>query len=590
MSFFGGPVNQARKPFSEILPDGRKRLTRWIKPTTTGTLPVELGGSGYTAGTVDPWPSGETPTGWDGLRLTYIQMDDDAKGFPQDLADHHPLIRLIYEQIDSTAETQVGDPDITFDQDGNINVEFNYVQFSAGTAVDLVVGTQTAPSPYTAAILKEQIATDDGTLRRIKRIYNGDRTLSDVQNLRFGGKVIVRTIVAIGTIPPTPSGFTLVGPGVLHPDGREIYTYEFAAAAGSGGVPGTSGQISIEYRNSQGGTVNFNPASPASANGITQATITYVTPLSVTTNPISTPSGFVLVGIEQKDDTGYKMWVGHYERGDGMVVDEALIQIKDALVIYHRVEYDAAPATPSATIGGTVTLFDTNVSQGDGWVRYDYRWAEGDGQSSITTQGQSDGALDYNVVTLTAAAATPSYPGSGTGYLISLNQEPRNGYFQNTAVYRKPPATQTFKKNHGFYMPGVAYFNIGPDEFIQQPPVNMTLLASYEVSYDVTQISDVPFTVEAWGYVTGYFKPTDGGIKTLGEGLGGYLAQASGVNSSTAATFNSIPCDEYDVQLISSIPSTFPGGTLVIDTDNDPYLVDTSGVVVFRRTKVSYAF
>ena len=48
--------------------------------------------------------------------------------------------------------------------------------------------------------------------------------------------------------------------------------------------------------------------------------------------------------------------------------------------------------------------------------------------------------------TRTPAASTPAYPGSGTGYLISLNQEPRNGYFQNTAVYRKPPATQTFKK------------------------------------------------------------------------------------------------------------------------------------------------
>jgi len=83
MSYFGAPTAQARKPFAEILPDGRKRLTRWIRVTTTGTIPIELGGTGFTVNTLDPWPTAETPTGWTALRLTYIQMDDDARGFPQ---------------------------------------------------------------------------------------------------------------------------------------------------------------------------------------------------------------------------------------------------------------------------------------------------------------------------------------------------------------------------------------------------------------------------------------------------------------------------------------------------------------------------
>ena len=111
--------------------------------------------------------------------------------------DEPPVLYRRYLQLDELNETLDGQPSITYDEDGNINVEFNYVQLSSGTAVNEVVGIQTAPAPYSAAILKEQIVTNDGTLRRIKRIYNGNRTLSDLQQLRFGGKVIVRTIVAI---------------------------------------------------------------------------------------------------------------------------------------------------------------------------------------------------------------------------------------------------------------------------------------------------------------------------------------------------------------------------------------------------------
>src|SRR5690554_2314207 len=131
MSYFGSPVSQARKPFAEILPDGRKRLTRWVRATTTGTIPVELGGMGYTVASADPWPTAETPAGWTGLLLTYIQMDDDARGFPQGTQDHQPLIRLIYEEISPTAETQVGEPTIVVNQYSYKEVTYEWVQFSS---------------------------------------------------------------------------------------------------------------------------------------------------------------------------------------------------------------------------------------------------------------------------------------------------------------------------------------------------------------------------------------------------------------------------------------------------------------------------
>lgn len=526
---------------------------------------------------------------YEGCRLTHQNVTGQT-GNPNKSPNDPPafLIR-IFEEIDESAETMVGEPSVTFDEDGNINVEFNYIQFSSAPAVDLIVGTQTAPAPYASAILKSQIDTNDGTLRTIKRIYNGDRTLSDVSELRFGGKVIVRTIVAIGQIPPTPSGFTLVGPGVLHPDGREIYTYQFAASAG-GGSPGTSGQISIDYTNSEGGTVSFNPASPNTALGITRATIRYVTPLSVTTNPIPTPSGFVLVGIEQTDDTGYRMWVGHYERADGLVINEKTISETGALVVYHRVAYGTAPTAPAATIGGTVTLFQDDTSQQDGYVRYERRWAEANGQSDYTVEGQSDGAVIYTVVTFSAAPAIPAYPGTGTAYNTRLQQKTNAGYVTNIAVWHKIPATQTFRKKINFTKPGSAVIGGSPIQLVYNEPVTMSLLAEIEVSYDESQITDAPFTVEAYATLYFTYTPTDTGITVSGtKALGGYLAGASG-DSGTNSAFNGILCDSWSYQLGSSTPSSFSLDEKVLDVDNDPYLTDIDGTVVFRRTKVSYDF
>lgn len=582
MSFLGWTPAQAKKPLADVLPDGRKRLTRYFQVTTTGEIPPWLD---YAPGTADYWT--DAPTGWTGLLLTYKKFEDDLA---QKGADTRPILTLIFEQIAASGETQVGDPDITYDQYNNKIVTIRWVQFSSTTATPETVGTSTAPSPNATAVLKEEVATDDGTLRQITRVYTTGGTMSDVQELRFGGKVITRTIVSLNEIPATPSGYTLVGPGVVYVRGLPLYTYQFAAAAGSGGVPGTGGIISYEYFNAQGAAVDFNPALPNTANGSTRAIIRYVSTPAVTSNPITTPTGFVLVGIERSEDTGYVLWTGTYYRGDGLIIDEKTIVAASALVVYHRVEYGAAPATPSSTIGGTVTLFENSVRNETGYAVYDYRWAEGDGQSSITTEGQPDGALDYTVTTFTAGSTTPAYPGSGTAYLIRLTNVAENAYVRNVAIYRKPPATLTLNKKINFTKPGSAVIGGSPVQLVFTSPVTMDILAEVEVSYDVTQISDVPFTVESYATYYETYTPTDTGIEVAKtQALGGYLAGASG-DSGTNSVFNGILCDSWEYQLGSSTPSSFSAAVHVLDVDNDPYLTATDGTVVYRRTKVSYDF
>jgi hypothetical protein len=508
----------------EVLPDFRLRVTERLdaqyqlyKDAATFIAEVRL-----------PW--GTENEKFPGCRLIGQPSSGQIENAYDNPNDPPPVLLRVYEQIDESEETMVGEPSVTFDQDGNLNVEFNYIQFSTGTPVDLVVGTQAAPAPYATAILKEQIATDDGTLRTIKRIYNGDRTLSDVSELRFGGKVIVRTIVAIGTIPPTPAGFTLIGPGVLHPDGRQIFTYQFSAAAGSGGTPGTSGVISQGFTNNQGGDVAFNPASPTSATGEVICTTTAVSPQATTSNPITQPVGFVLWSVEVEDDAGFRRWV-----------------------------------TKASFGGGLATSKDTDGAR-DGSITY------------TVTQNDDDGTL------------VPAYPGAGTAYNTKLTHARDNGFFRNTAIWVKPPATVTLKQTTQFEKPGSAVFTGSPPQLVITAPATLTILADMEVSYDVTQITDTPFTVSQPATFYEAYTPTDTGISvTSTQALGRYLAGASGI-SGTNSVYNGILCDTWSATLGSSTPSSFSLDLKVLKTDNEIYLTDVSGTVVYRRTKISYDF
>src|SRR6478736_3763456 len=120
MSFLGGPPEQAKKPFADVLPDGRKRLTRYFQVSTTGIVPPRLD---LPPGTADEWT--DAPTGWTGLLLTYKKFEDDMANKGQDT---RPILQLIYEQIAATGETMVGDPNITYDQYNNKIVTIYYVQ------------------------------------------------------------------------------------------------------------------------------------------------------------------------------------------------------------------------------------------------------------------------------------------------------------------------------------------------------------------------------------------------------------------------------------------------------------------------------
>lgn len=565
----------------EILPDYRRRVTRRIDLADQQAVMKTT--ALFTSKLLLDWgtPDADYPECLLVAQSTPGQIENAYKS-PN---DPPPYLTRVFEELSPTTETQVGDPSITYDQDDILEVSIDYIALSTSTPTYQVPGATAAPAPFASAILKEEIRTNDGTLQRIKRNYIASGTLSDVSEIRFGGKVIVRTITAIGVIPPTPSGYTLVGPGVLHPDGREIYTYQFVNGSGTGG---TGGEIdrNVEYFYSPDQGVT----------GITRTTIKYVTANTVVVNPITGPAGSELISVDFVQETGFKLWTASYAQGTGLISDDVEIHNAGKLYIYKRTAINAVPATPSATIGGTVTLVEDDVQNGtrieDGTKIYRRTWYEANGTIDNDNTGTGDGSIIYRVTTLTATATTPAYPGAGTAYLVNLKNEAREGHYLNVATYHKPPATVTLKQQTQFEKPGVAQFTSGtpPLQLVLTPPVTLTLLADMEVSYDTAQLTNTPFSVTKPASFYENYTPTATGIPvTNTQAIGRYLGIGDALSGS-ASVYNGVLCDTWQAVILASVPTTFPTGATVLHVDNEIYLTALDGTVVFRRRKVSYTF
>lgn len=542
MSFLGGPVNQARKPFAEVLPDGRKRITRYFRTNNTGTIPAELQ---FTPGTPDPWSASTdgAPTGWTGLYSTYVQMRESERGFPAENEDSKPIVECVFEQIAITGETFVDGNDQTDLPDGRVQLVENFVQFAFNPFVPQTINVSTATADNgTVCYLFQEETDNDGTLIKIKRTFQSPGTVRTDDESLNGGHLLKKTIESFHDVPATPANYTRVGTPVQNPNGYPIYTYTFYSAASGAGAGGV---ISTRYVNSQGGDVAFNPASPNSATGEVRCVITYLTPASTTSDPTIGPTSFVRIGAEIEDKDGFRVWTVTYGFGGGFNV-------------------------------------------------------------LVDLQGQADGSLIYTYQSKTLAAATPSYGGTGTAPLVKIENVRGEGFFTNTAVYHKIPASQGFRKMYKFWMPGLASISGAPVKYTLSPPITMDILATVTVDYATSQVTTTPFTVSAYAtlntqwipYTNPGASPTPGSPPadtTTGppvgttESLGGYLASASGTSGSNAF-FNGVFCLTYEQTLGSSTPSTRPTGATTIAVDNDPYLVDTSGTVYFRRTVTTYTF
>lgn len=286
---------ESRAPETEVLPDSRKRLTRFFEVASKSEIPAELN---FSWGDLDAFPQANLASEWQGLRLTNRKLTDNLEG-PG--FDSRPILQLIYEQIDESAETQVGEAEIDHLDDGRVSIVLNYLQFTTGIYNPGTVGTTTAPVDSSAYLLKEE-APDDGTLRRITRTFVYAGIIATDEQTKNNGALSIKTITSVKTVPSTPSGYILIGKPVQHPNGLPIYTYTYAKGTGE-----IRRETTYTQSHDQGATT-----------GVTRIIITHLTDPSVDTNPTSV-TDYVLTGLDNQDQDGYRVWTATWATGIGLV-------------------------------------------------------------------------------------------------------------------------------------------------------------------------------------------------------------------------------------------------------------------------------
>ncbi|NBW08425.1 MAG: hypothetical protein EBR82_10390 [Caulobacteraceae bacterium] len=107
--------------------------------------------------------------------------------------------------------------------------------------------------------------------------------------------------------------------------------------------------------------------------------IRHLTDPSTSVSPISTPTGYSLISSTYEDASGYRVWTGSFAKGEGIVTTGIEYKNNFKLAIHKATSLGSSPSTPSPVIGGTVVLIDSNTRQQDGYTLYDYTWAEGYG-------------------------------------------------------------------------------------------------------------------------------------------------------------------------------------------------------------------
>ena len=390
MSFLRTRPGEARTPETEVLPDGRHRLTRWFELAQNATVPPELD---LAYGTAD---NGELPSGWSTLRLIGKKVTDDL--LPRG-RDTRPLLVLTYEELPAAAEIQVGANSFTELDDGRTATVQQFLQLASGTYTPIVAGT--AGSGALGYLQKEEVE-NDGTLRRIKRSYVEAGTISQDDESLQGGALLKRTIVSVKTAPSTPSGYTLVGTPVQSPNGLPVYTYTF--------YKGT-GEISRSWE--------WRQSADAGTNGLRIQRIVYLTTPGAAEPywAAQTVAGdfepdFTRIDTAREERDGHRIWTATFANGSGTVISTDETKNGGKLMVYRRVALGAAPSTPAATLGGTVTLIASQTRTETGYVVYDYSYAEGLGEIDRTAETRLSGQLLRTTIRHLTALATSTQPTS----------------------------------------------------------------------------------------------------------------------------------------------------------------------------------
>ncbi len=429
------------RPKVERLPDGRARATfsyqvrEWV-----GRTKAEILAECFLA-----WGT-EAPGDFTGLRL----IKQDLEGLTPNDNGSLPLVR-VFEELPETAEIQVGENEVRYETDGSRVVVAKFLQFTAGALVPGTIGTTTAPGDSSVWLQKVE-APDDGTLRTITRTYTDGGTISESETTRNNGKLTLRTIVASKTAPATPSGFTLIDAKTDSPDGFPVYTYTFAKGTGTintsdesknngklllrtitalGTAPSTPSGYTVTSTQTRedDGFIFYSYTFAKGAGRVSTSTdVKYGGVLTVTTirflgtDDGSTPAGTLLTSDVQQQD-GYTLTTSVYADGHGVIATSTSTEYDGKLTRTTKVTLNEVPDM------GAMAVIDAKVDVRDDAKIYTYTGVSGTGV--IATSTATNGPL--TTTTISFLNGEPTIPADSV--ITDVRLEAHAGYFVKTVSF-----------------------------------------------------------------------------------------------------------------------------------------------------------
>lgn len=358
-------LTQAGRPTIEKAFNGLRAITRTYDVNASGTTQAAIESEVFLAyGTADAEFTSALLTK---RAMQIISTDKNAY-----------VLRLteVYQEIGSS-KVSVGEDQILRYEDGRTALVRRFVvraQNAEGQAA--TIGTILDGRACADVKINKQ-----GFGAEIVETYISAGKLSESNTTSNGGNLASKTLVYFNQEPPTPLGYTLVRTSVQNTEGVPTYTYEFAAGSGE-----ISRQIDYSLSDDEGTT------------GVTKTVIRHLTATSVSSNPITTPIGAVLIGVDKTDQDGYRVWTANYVKAVG-VISTSIKPRDDGL----REETWVSVGTKQTPATGVVIRDDEDVR--DGYSVF-----------TVTVMQEADGTDPLGATLVIPEDAMFLYPGRAKAY------------------------------------------------------------------------------------------------------------------------------------------------------------------------------
>lgn len=477
-----------------------------------------------------------------------------------------------------------GDGEISRDEEERNNGKLVITRIRHITPDDVTTSPITAPG--SSVLTDTAVQEADGYRIWTETFAEGEGRISYKEDVRHNGALTVRTVRYMGTDDGTLPDGVLIDTSTEEATGYQVIVKTYAEGAGTISTKidtRNNGQLLIQ-------TIRRLGSAPA------------------------TPSGYILVSTSVEEADGYAVYNYQFAKGNGIISQTTTRSHNNKLLTYRIVKLSPAgsgvpPTTPVGTIGGIVTLVDSEQREEDGHILYSYRWVEGKGRISENIRSREDGLRTQTYVSL-GTKETP------TGVVVQDEIDQIDGCprytvtaMQNDSGGAPTVGNFSFERYVGFVYPGraKAYSREVSGSGRQlagvflSPPIETEVKATVTVNYTSTNTLSVSnkWQPKEWATVIAQFIGNGGKPIDRVQGLRGYRSVSATPVSIEAPSFpnpdnpgGTIFGDNVFGGTTGTITVTGgppdPGGqTYTLEARIEPAFVSVTGTIYYRRVLIT---